>query len=148
MGGGCSIFLCVWFGILQMKIPKLVGDKGQVTISDLVIQLHPIGVVNLGDEAYLKHNKSTCKRHLPGAPTVRIFSSGNTDHCIYVQRIRWVAHMTLLTPVEAHRDKIRKRTGIDVVFTRSIIKYRIHGKTCVLSIYGLSRDSNQDLKYE
>jgi hypothetical protein len=121
-----------------MKIPKLVGDKGQVTISDLVIQLHPIGVVNLGDEAYLKHNKSTCKRHLPGAPTVRIFSSGNTDHCIYVQRIRWVAH----------RDKIRKRTGIDVVFTRSIIKYRIHGKTCVLSIYGLSRDSNQDLKYE
>ena len=39
----------------------------------------------------------------------------------------------VLTPVEAHRDKIRKRTGIEVVFTQSIIEYHIHGETCVLS---------------
>jgi hypothetical protein len=43
------------------------------------------------------------------------------------------AASALLTPVEAYRDKIRKRTGIEVIFTRSIIEYRIHGKTCVLS---------------
>jgi len=40
---------------------------------------------------------------------------------------------SLLTPVVAFRDKIHKRTGIEVVFTQSIIEYRIHGKTCVLS---------------
>jgi hypothetical protein len=39
----------------------------------------------------------------------------------------------VLTPVEAHRDKIRKRMCIEVVFTRSIIEYRIYGETCVLS---------------
>jgi hypothetical protein len=39
----------------------------------------------------------------------------------------------MLTPVEAHRDKIRKRTSIKVVFTQSIIEYRIHGEMCVLS---------------
>ena len=54
----------------------------------------------------------------------------------------------LLTPVEAHRDKIHKRTGIEVVFTRSIIEYRIHGETCVCCLTSLSRDSNQGLRYE
>ena len=39
----------------------------------------------------------------------------------------------VLTPVVAHKDKIRKRTGIEVVFTQSIIEYRIHRETCVLS---------------
>ena len=39
----------------------------------------------------------------------------------------------LLTPAEAHKDKIHKRTGIEVVFTQSIIEYCIHGETCVLS---------------
>jgi len=34
----------------------------------------------------------------------------------------------VLTPVEAHRDKIHKRMDIEVVFIRSIIEYRIYGK--------------------
>ena len=55
---------------------------------------------------------------------------------------------SLLTPVEAHRDKIRKRTGIEVVFTQSIIEYHIHGETCVCCLTSLSRDSNQGLRYE
>jgi hypothetical protein len=35
--------------------------------------------------------------------------------------------------METHRDKIRKRIGIKVVFTQSIIEYRTHRETCVLS---------------
>ena len=55
----------------------------------------------------------------------------------------------LLTPMEAHRDKIPKHTGIEVVFTRSIIEYRIHGEECVCCLTtSLSRDSNQGLRYE
>ena len=55
----------------------------------------------------------------------------------------------LLTPLEAHRDKIHKRTGIKVVFTQSIIEYRIHEETCVCCLTtSLSRDSNQGLRYE
>jgi hypothetical protein len=55
----------------------------------------------------------------------------------------------LLTPVEAHRDKILKRMGIEVVFTRIIIEYRIHRETCVCRLNtSLSRDSNQGLRYE
>ena len=55
----------------------------------------------------------------------------------------------LLTPMEAHRDKICKRTCIEVVFTRSIIEYRIHGETCVCCLpTSLSRDNNQGLMYE
>ena len=54
----------------------------------------------------------------------------------------------VLTPVEAHRDKIHKRTGIEVVFTRSIIEYRIHKETCVCRLNtSLSKDSNQGLRY-
>ena len=59
-----------------------------------------------------------------------------------------MAPENLLTPVEAHKDKIRKRTGIEVVFTRSIIEYRIHGETCVCCLTSLSRDSNQGLRYK
>ena len=55
----------------------------------------------------------------------------------------------LLTPVEAHIDKIRKRTCIEVVFTQSIIEYHIHRETCVCCLtISLSRDSNQGLRYE
>ena len=55
----------------------------------------------------------------------------------------------LLTPMEAHKDKINKRMGIEVVFTRSIIEYRIHWETCVCCLTtSLSRDSNQGLRYE
>jgi hypothetical protein len=43
-----------------------------------------------------------------------------------------MAQENLLTPVVAHRDKIRKRTGIEIVFTRSIIIVST-GETCVLS---------------
>jgi hypothetical protein len=35
--------------------------------------------------------------------------------------------------VEAHRDNIHKRTGIQVVFTWKYSKYRIHRETCVSS---------------
>jgi hypothetical protein len=46
----------------------------------------------------------------------------------------------------AHRDKIRKRMGIEVVFTWSIIEYRIHRETCVRCLNtSLSRDSNQGI---
>ena len=52
----------------------------------------------------------------------------------------------ILTPMEAHRDKIRKRTGIEVVFTRSIIEYHIHRETCVCCLNtSLSKDSNQGI---
>jgi hypothetical protein len=44
-----------------------------------------------------------------------------------------MAAENLLTPVEAHRDKIRKHMGIEVVFTRKYSKYHIHRETCVLS---------------
>jgi len=54
----------------------------------------------------------------------------------------------MLTPMEAHRDKIRKCMGIEVVFTQSIIEYRIHGETCLCCLTSLSRDSNQGLRYE
>jgi hypothetical protein len=37
-----------------------------------------------------------------------------------------------LTLVVAHRDKIRQRMCIEVVFTQSIIGYHINGETCVL----------------
>ena len=54
--------------------------------------------------------------------------------------------MSLLTPVEAHRDKIHKRMGIELVFTRSIIVYRIHKETCVCRLNtSSSRDSNQGI---
>ena len=52
----------------------------------------------------------------------------------------------LLTPVEAHRDKIHKHTGIEVVFTQSIIEYRIHRETCVCCLNSCSsKDSNQGI---
>jgi hypothetical protein len=35
--------------------------------------------------------------------------------------------------VEAHRDNIRKRMGIKVVFTRKYSKYQIHREMCVSS---------------
>ena len=35
----------------------------------------------------------------------------------------------MLTPMEAHRDKIRKCMGIEAVFTKSIIEYHIHDET-------------------
>jgi hypothetical protein len=55
----------------------------------------------------------------------------------------------LLTTVEAHRDKIHKHMGIEVVFTRSIIEYRINRETCVCHLtISLSRDSNQGFRYE
>ena len=57
-----------------------------------------------------------------------------------------MAPENLLTPMEAHRDKICKRTRIEVVFTRSIIEYRIHRETCVCCLTtSLSRDSNQGI---
>jgi hypothetical protein len=47
----------------------------------------------------------------------------------------------------AHRDKIHKRTGIEVFFTQSIIEYRIHREMCVCCLtISLSRDSNQSLR--
>ena len=56
---------------------------------------------------------------------------------------------SLLTPVVAYRDKIHKRTGIEVVFTQSIIEYRINREMCVCRLNtSLSRDSNQGLRYE
>jgi hypothetical protein len=55
----------------------------------------------------------------------------------------------LLTPMEAQRDKICKRMGIEVVFTRNIIGYRIHRETSVCHLTAsLSKDSNQGLRYE
>ena len=55
----------------------------------------------------------------------------------------------VLTPMEAHRDKIHKRIGIKVVFTQSIIEYRFHMEMCVCRLTtSLSRDSNQGLRYE
>ena len=55
----------------------------------------------------------------------------------------------VLTPVEAHRDKIHKRMDIEVVFIRSIIDYRIYGETCeCYRTASLSRDRNQGLRYE
>ena len=60
-----------------------------------------------------------------------------------------MAQENLLTPVVAHRDKIRKRMGIEVVFTRTIIEYRIHREMCVCHLNtSLSRDSNQGLRHE
>jgi hypothetical protein len=52
----------------------------------------------------------------------------------------------VLTPVVAHIDKIHNRMGIEVVFTQSIIEYRIHRETCVCCLNtSLSRDSNQGI---
>jgi len=84
-----------WFWVLQVQVPKLFGNGVQVARNGLVVWLRLVGVVvELGDEAHLKHNESVRKRPLLGAPTVGGINSGNTDQCIHVQGIRWVAHKT------------------------------------------------------
>ena len=54
--------------------------------------------------------------------------------------------MSVDTCAGTHRDKFQKRTEIEVVFTWSIIEYRIHRETCVCCLNtSLSRDSNQGI---
>lgn len=84
-----------WCGILQVQVPKLVGNEVHAPESDLVTRLHLLNViVNPKDETHLKHDESIRKRPLPGPPTVKNIYSDDIDQRIHVQGMRWVTHKT------------------------------------------------------
>ena len=48
-----------WFWVLQVQVPKLFGNRVQVARNGLMVWLRLVGVVvELEDEAHLKHNES------------------------------------------------------------------------------------------
>ena len=74
-----------WFRVLQVLVPELFGTGVQVAGNGLVVWLRLVGgVIELDDEAHLKHNESVRKTPLPRAPTVGGINFGNTDQRIHV----------------------------------------------------------------
>jgi hypothetical protein len=71
------------------------------------------------------------------------------DVYVMTERVQSLLPIATCWHLWRHTETIRKRTGIEVVFTRSIIEYRIHRETCVCRLNtSSSKDSNQCLRYE
>jgi hypothetical protein len=80
-----------WLGLPQAQVPELVSDEVELAKDDPHAQPHPLWfIIEVKDDSHLKHkNKSEYERPLPGAPTVRLFCSGNIQQHNCIDEIRW-----------------------------------------------------------